>query len=244
MLENKNEKIDKVPGTDYEIIQNRERFSYGTDAIFLSEFAKPKGIVVDLGTGTGIIPIRLVGRNHKIEKVYGIEIQDEVYDMARRSVELNHIDKIEILNMDLKDLPEKFGKEAVDTVVTNPPYMKSGSALVNEDDNFAISRHEISCNLEDIIRVSSHILKSNGKFFMVHRPDRLVDIIYHMRNYRLEPKRLRFVYPKVGKKSNLILIEGSKYGKVDLKMENPLIIYNEDGSYTEDIMKIYYKDKE
>ncbi|MDR7857609.1 tRNA1(Val) (adenine(37)-N6)-methyltransferase [Tissierella sp.] len=234
-----NERIDIVPGSDLKIIQNRERFSYGTDAIFLSQFAKPKGTVVDLGTGTGIIPLRLCEKDN-VDIIYGIEIQEEVADMARRSIELNNLkDKISILNMDLKDLPTKFKKNTIDTIITNPPYMKSGGALINSEENFALSRHEISCTLEDIVEVSEYLLKPLGRFYMVHRPDRLVDIIYTLRKYKIEPKYIRFVQPKINKKPNLILIEAVKDGKPDLKFYDPLIVYKEDGKYTDEIYKIY-----
>lgn len=235
------EKIDIVPGTNYKILQNRDSFSYGTDAIFISSFAKPKGVVVDLGTGTGIIPLRIMGKKN-IKYIYGIEIQEEVADMAKRSIALNGLeDKIKILNMDLKQLPEKLGKASVDTVITNPPYMKNGGAILNDDENFSISRHEVLCNLEDIIKVSSYLLKPQGKFYMVHRPDRLADIVCTMRQYDIEIKYLRFVQPKINKKPNLLLIEGLKSGKPDLKLHSPLIVYNEDGSYTSEIDKIYFQ---
>ncbi|MBU5313200.1 tRNA1(Val) (adenine(37)-N6)-methyltransferase [Tissierella carlieri] len=233
------ERIDIIPGSDFKIIQNKNKFSYGTDAIFLSHFAKSKGKVVDLGTGTGIIPLRLYAKD-KVDIIYGVEIQEEVADMAKRSIELNNLEeKIIILNMDLKELPEKFGRNTIDTITTNPPYMKAGGALVNPEENFAISRHEIACTLEDIIKVSEYLLKPLGKFYMVHRPDRLVDIIYSLRKYKLEPKYIRFVQPKSTKKPNLVLIEAVKTGKPDLKFYDPLIVYNEDGSYTDEISIIY-----
>lgn len=234
------EKIDIIPGTNYKIVQNRDSFSYGTDAIFISSFAKPKGVVVDLGTGTGIIPLRIIDKKN-VKYIYGIEIQKEVAEMAERSIALNGLeDKIKILNMDLKQLPEKLGKASVDTIITNPPYMKSGGAILNEDENFSISRHEVLCNLEDIIKVSSYLLKPQGKFYMVHRPDRLADIVCTMRQYDIEIKYLRFVQPKINKKPNLLLIEGLKSGKPDLKLHPPLIVYNEDGSYTSEIDGIYF----
>lgn len=234
-----NERIDIVPGSDLKIIQNKEKFSYGTDAIFLSHFAKAKGRVIDLCTGTGIIPLRLYAKN-KVDIIYGVEIQEEVAKMAKRSIELNRLDdKIVILNMDLKELPTKFGKNTIDTITSNPPYMKAGGALVNPEENFAISRHEIACTLEDIIKVTDYLLKPLGKFYMVHRPDRLVDIIFLLRKYKLEPKYIRFVQPKLTKKPNLLLIEAVKDGKPDLKFYDPLIVYNEDGTYTDEIYKIY-----
>ena len=239
-----NERIDIVPGSDFKIIQNKNKFSYGTDAIFLSHFAKARGKTIDLGTGTGIIPLRLYARD-KVEKIYGVEIQEEVAEMAKRSMELNKVeDKIEILNMDLKELPKIFGKDTIDVITTNPPYMKPGGALVNSDENFAISRHEIACTLEDIISVSEYLLKPLGKFYMVHRPDRLVDIIYTLRKYRIEPKYIRFVQPRIDKKPNLILIEAIKSAKQDLKFYDPLIVYNKDKTYTDEIYQIYGRDKE
>lgn len=211
------EKIDIVPGTDFKIIQDKNSFSYGTDAIFISDFARPKGRVIDLGTGTGIIPLRIVNKK-AVKKVYGIEIQTGVFERAKRSIELNGLeDKIEILNMDLKELDQKFPKAHFDTVISNPPYLKAGGAVVNKRENFAISRHEISCNLEDIIKTSSYLLNPQGKLFLVHRPDRLTDIFNHLRNYKIEPKRIRFVYPKPNRPPNLVLMEAVKGGKVDLK---------------------------
>lgn len=238
-----NLRTDIVPGTNFKIIQDKSKFSYGIDAILLSDFAKPKGLVMDLGTGTGIIPIRIVEKT-KIQKVYGVEIQEDVSKLAKKNIELNNLqDKIEILNMDLKNLPNMFKKASFHVIISNPPYMKYGRAIVNLDENFAISRHEITCNFEDIIRISNYLLKPLGKLYLVHRPDRLVDIFYTMRKYDIEPKYIRFVQPKIHKKPNLVLIEGLKGGKADLKFYNPLIVYNEDGSYTQEIYKIYGMDK-
>lgn len=234
--------MDIVPGTEYKILQNTKKFSYGIDAILLSSFAKPKGKVLDLGTGTGIIPIRMVD-SPQIQKIYGVEIQKEVADLALESVKLNGLEeKIEILNMDLKKLKDIFPKSTLDTITSNPPYMKSGGALVNPDENFALSRHEIACNIEDIISISAYLLKPLGKIYLVHRPDRLVDIIYTMRQYNIEPKYIRFVQAKINKKPNLLLIEGVKGAKADLKFYDPLIVYKEDGSYVDEIYKIYGMD--
>lgn len=243
MILNDNERIDIVPGTNYKIIQNKKRFSYGTDAIFLSHFVKPRGRIIDLGSGTGIIPLRMIDKGN-VEEIYGVEIQKEVAEMAKRSVDLNELqDRIKILHMDLKELPERFPKASFDCVTSNPPYMKTGGAIINLDGNFAVSRHEINCNLEDIIRMAQYLLKPQGKFYMVHRPDRLVDILCTMREYKIEPKYIRFVQAKVDKKPNLLLIEGLKGGKAELKFHEPLIVYNEDGSYTEEIYRIYYESK-
>lgn len=238
------ERIDIVPGTKFKgtkfkIIQDKNSFSYGTDAIFISDFAKAKGLVIDLGTGSGIIPLRLIEKK-KVKKIYGIEIQKEVFDRAKRSIKLNGLEeRIEILNMDLKKIDEKFPKAHFDTVVSNPPYLKAGGAVINKRENFAISRHEISCNLEDIIKTSGYLLKPQGKLFLVHRPDRLTDIFMNLRKYGIEPKRIRFVYPKPERPPNLVLIEGVKGGRADLKFLKPLIVYNKDSTYTEEIYKIY-----
>lgn len=237
---NTDERIDIVPGSPFKIIQNKNKFSYGTDAIFLSHFTKAKGVVVDLGTGTGIIPLRLYANNKGIDKIYGVEIQKEVAEMAARSVELNSLgERIKIINKDLKEISADFGKDTVDVITTNPPYMKAGGALVNAEENFAISRHEVACTLEDIIKISEYLLKPLGKFYMVHRPDRLVDIMYTLRKYGIEPKYIRFIQAKVDKKPNLILIQGRKHSRPDLKFYDPLIVYREDGSYTDEIYKIY-----
>lgn len=233
------EKIDIVPGTDYKIVQARDSFSYGTDAIFLSSFSNPRGNVIDLGTGTGIIPLRIVD-NPKVGKIYGVEIQKEVSSRAKRSISLNHLEeKIEILNMDLNHLGKNFPKAHFHTVISNPPYLKRGSSIINKDENFAISRHEIKCTLEDVVKIASYLLMPQGKFFLVHRPDRLADIFYNLRIHNIEPKRIRLVYPKQGKVANLVLIEGVKDGNIDLKFLKPLIVYKEDNTYTEEILKIY-----
>lgn len=238
LMLNPNERIDIIPGTNYKIIQNKEKFSYGMDAILLSSFVKAKGVVVDLGTGTGIIPLRIYNEEN-VDIIYGVEIQEEVVNMAKRSVELNNLqDKIKILNADLKELTKHFKKASVDVVTTNPPYIKKG-ALINPAENFAISRHEIACTIEDIIKISSYLLKPLGKLYMVHRPNRLVDIIYNLRKYNIEPKYIRFVQPKIGKKPNLVLMECVKGGKPDLKFYDPLIVYNDDNTYTDEIFKIY-----
>ncbi len=238
---NPDERIDIIPGTDYKIIQNEKKFSYGTDAILLSSFARPRGSVVDLGTGTGIIPLRITGL-HKLDLVYGIEIQEEVADMATRSVALNGLEeKIKILHMDIKDLKDVFPKSTIDTIVSNPPYIKEGGGLVNPDENFALSRHEIGCSLEDIVEISAYLLKPLGKMYMVHRPDRLVDILYIMREKAIEPKSIQFVYSKDGSKPKLILIEGVKGGRPDLTFYKNLIIYNDDGTYKEEIYNLYGK---
>jgi tRNA1Val (adenine37-N6)-methyltransferase len=232
-------RIDLVPGTEYKIIQDKGLFSYGIDAILLSHFSKAKGVVVDLGTGTGIIPLRIVDRKG-VSLVYGVEIQEKVAEMAMETVHMNSLqDRMEILNTDLKDLPGILGKATVDTVITNPPYMKPGGAIVNREDNFAISRHEIAATLEDIAAVSEYILKPLGKLYIVHRPNRLVDVLCTLRSHGLEPKYMQWVHPKPGKQPNLFLLEAVKGGRSDFKYRDPIVVYQENGEYNEKIYEIY-----
>lgn len=239
-----NERIDDLEFKGYKIIQNSEGFCFGIDSVLLSDFAKDirhNSEVMDLGTGTGILCILLAGKT-KLKEIYGIEIQEEVADMARRSVELNSLqDKVKIINESILNLEKIFEKGSIDAIVTNPPYKKLNTGLQNDNEKKVISRHEITANLEDFIRISKDMLKDKGEFYMVHRPERLVDIIYLMRKYKIEPKQIRFVAPKIGKEPNLVLIKGVKNAKEFLKFENVLYVYNEDGSNTEELLRIYNK---
>lgn len=240
----KNERIDDLEFEDLKIIQNIDGFCFGIDSVLISDFAKnirKNSVVVDLGTGTGIISI-LLSKKTLAKKIYGVEIQKEVCEMAKRSVLLNNLqDKIEIINEDIKEISEKLGVQMCDVVVTNPPYKKYGTGLLNEKESRIISRHEKECTLEDVIKQSFKILKDKGSFYMVHRPDRLVDIIFLMRKYKIEPKELRIVYSNMTSKAVLILIKGIKNAGEELKLINPLYIYNEDGTYTDEILRIYNK---
>ncbi|MCT4584144.1 MAG: tRNA1(Val) (adenine(37)-N6)-methyltransferase [Peptostreptococcaceae bacterium] len=240
----KNEQIDDLQINDLKIIQNKDGFCFGIDAVLLSNFARIKKgqTAVDLGTGTGIIPILMAGKSNA-KKVIGIEIQEEVASMAKRSVILNNMeDKVEILNQDLVNIDKVLGVHKYDVVTSNPPYMHK-NGLINENDKKAISRHEIKCNLEDVMKSASRLLKYNGKFFMINRVIRLADIIILGRKYNLEPKRIRFVHPKKDKAPNLLLIQFTKDAKPELKMEDPLYVYNEDNTYTQQINKIYSSEK-
>ena len=233
------ERIDIVPGSKYKIIQNKEMFSYGIDAILLSDFVKAKGLVMDLGTGTGIIPLRLANKEG-IDKIYGIEIQNQVAEIAKRNVDLNNLNsKIQIINKDLKFLPEIFAKGSIDTIITNPPYMKLGGAVINDKENFAISRHEIKTSLEEIVKTSSFLLKQYGKLYIVHRPNRLVDVLCSLRENGIEPKYIKWVYPKSDKPANLFLLEAVKGGRRDFKYKKSLVVYRDDGEYTDDLLAIY-----
>lgn len=239
-LVRENERVDDLQINGLKIIQEPNGFCFGIDAVLLVNFTKVKknAKVVDLGTGTGIIPILLAGKT-KLEKAYGIEIQEEVADMANRSVLLNNLqDRVEIINADLKEIDTILKPNMFNVITSNPPYM-DGKDIINENTKKAISRHEVKCDLNDVMRVASRLLMNGGSFFMVHRPSRLADIICLARQYNLEPKYLRFVHSRASKAPNLILIQFTKGGRPELKIMNPLYIYEEDGSYTSEIQAIY-----
>ena len=244
ILLKENERIDDLEFKGLKIIQNSEGFCFGIDSVLLTDFAKDiktNSKVIDLGSGTGIIPILLSAKT-KNTLFVGIEIQETVAEMANRSVQLNDLqDRIKIKNENILNLKDIYEKGKFDAITTNPPYKKVNTGIVNENDKKLISRHEITASLEDFIRISSYLLKDFGEFYMVHRPDRLVDIFYFMRKYNIEPKKIRFVYPNKNKKANIILIKGIKCGKPFLKFDDNLYVYNENGEYTEEILRIYNK---
>ena len=239
-----NERIDDLEFKGYKIIQNTDGFCFGIDAVLLSDFAKEikKGSkVADLGTGTGILPILLSGKT-QLNKIVGVEIQEEVANMAIRSIQMNSLqDKIEIINDNILNLKNIYAKGYFDVIVTNPPYKKMNTGIQNDSEKKLISRHEITAKLEDFISVSKNLLKDKGEFYMVHRPERLVEIIYLMRKYKIEPKLIKFVAPNIDKEPNLVLIKGIKNAREFLKFEKILYVYNEDGNYTDEILKIYNK---
>lgn len=235
-----NERIDDLQLKGLKIIQNKEGFCFGLDAVLLANYSKIKNNarVLDLGTGTGIIPILLAGKS-RAKLIYGVEIQDEVSEMALRSVKLNNLeDRIKIIGDDIKNLSSYVEKNSFDVVISNPPYMNP-NGLVNQNDKKAISRHEIKSGLEDFIVTASKFLKPNGKLFMINRTLRLVDMIYFARAYNLEPKVLRFVHSKISRAPKLVLAEFIKNGKSEVKIESPLYVHREDGSYTDEIKEIY-----
>ncbi|SDJ81729.1 tRNA1Val (adenine37-N6)-methyltransferase [Natronincola ferrireducens] len=236
------ERIDDLQVNGLKIIQNPKGFCFGIDAVLLANFValKQNAKVVDLGTGTGIIPILLAGKSNT-SHITALEIQDEVADMARRSVQLNRLEnRIDILTMDLKEGEKILPVNTFDVVTSNPPYMHP-EGLLNLEDTKSISRHEIKCSLEDVIKTASRLLKHLGRFFMVHRPQRLVDIMYYCRQYKLEPKQLQFIHPTYGKKPNLLLLECRKAANPELKILDPLYVYEETGKYTKEIYEIYGK---
>lgn len=235
------ERADDLNRNNYKIIQNTKKFCFGMDAVLLSGFAKvlPGEKVLDLGTGTGIIPILLEAKTEG-KHFTGLEIQEESADMARRSVAMNGLDdKIDIVIGDIKEASAHFGLASFDVITSNPPYMNHGHGLVNPGDAKAIARHEILCSLEDVIREASRLLKTNGRFYLVHRPFRLVEIMNKLTEYKLEPKRMKLVYPYVDKEPNMVLLECVKGGKSMLKVEAPLIVYKEPNVYTDEIYDIY-----
>lgn len=239
-----NERIDDLEFKGLKIIQNEKGFCFGMDSVLLSDFAKNmknNSTVLDLGTGTGIIPILLCGKTN-LKKVVGIEIQQDVANMAKRSSQLNNLqDRFEVVNTNIIDLKNIYEKQSFDVIVTNPPYKKENTGITNENEAKLISRHEITANLEDFISISKDLLKDKGEFYMVHRPERLADILSLMRKYKIEPKILKFVSPNKNKEPNLILIKGIKNANSFLKVEKNLYVYNEDGKYTNEILKIYNK---
>lgn len=241
-----NERIDDLEYKGLKIIQNTEGFCFGIDSVLLADFAKEikrDSKVIDLGTGTGIIGILLCAKT-EISRMVGVEIQEEVYDIAKRNVKLNKLEeKFTLMNINIKELGKRQEIGKFDAIVTNPPYKKENTGIQNENEKKLISRHEIAANLEDFIRISSQLLKDKKDLYMVHRPDRLVDIIEILRKYRLEPKKLKLVYPKPEKEPNLLLIKATKNAKPFLKVEKPLYVYKENGKYTDEILKIYGKEK-
>ena len=247
-VENKNEvtihsheRLDELHRNGYRIIQDPGRFCFGMDAVLLSGFAKvkPGERALDLGTGTGIIPILLEAKT-KGEHFTGLEIQPESADMAARSVAYNHLEeKITIVTGDIKEASVRFGAGSFEVITTNPPYMIGQHGIQNDANAKTIARHEVLCDLDDILRESAKMLKQGGRFYMVHRPFRLAEIFSKMVAYHIEPKRMRLVYPFVDKEPNMVLIEGLRGGKSRLTVEKPLIVYKEPGVYMPEIYDIY-----
>lgn len=235
------ERIDDLERDGLVLIQNGKRFRYGVDAVLLSWFARAKEgeTVLDLCTGTGVIPILMTAKT-PAGHLTGLEIQKEVADMAARSVRINGLeDRVSIVEGDVKEASRIFGGASFDVVTVNPPYLANNGGLHNEDESKAVSRHEILCSLEDVIRESSRVLKPGGRLYMVHRPFRLTDIVVTMTNYRISPRRLCMVYPRVSREANLLLIEGIRGGRTQIKAEAPVILQEESGEETLLIKQIH-----
>lgn len=236
-----NERIDDLQRNGYRIIQNPEKFCFGMDAVLLSGFVRVKAgaAVLDMGTGTGIIPL-LVEAKTQASHISAIEIQEESADMARRSVRLNGLEnKIDIVTGDLREADTFFDAASFDVITCNPPYMIGQHGLTNPDAPKAIARHEILCTLEDVVRNAAKLLRTGGYFCMVHRPFRLAEIINVMTEYKLEPKRMKLVYPYIDKEPNMVLIEGCRGGKPRMTVEKPLIVFREPNVYTDEIKDVY-----
>jgi len=235
------ERIDDLHRKGYQIIQDPKRFCFGMDAVLLSGFVSVKEgeKALDLGTGTGIIPILLEAKTNGAHFT-GLEIQEDSVDMALRSVKLNGLeDKVSIVHGDIKEVSHLFAASSFEVVTTNPPYMSQNHGLVSQGGPMAIARHELLCSLEDVVKGAAKILKPNGRFYMVHRPHRLVEIINMLTKYKLEPKRMQFVHPYVDREPNMVLIECLRGGKSMVKIEQPLVVYEKPNVYTHHIHEIY-----
>ncbi|MFB9758737.1 tRNA1(Val) (adenine(37)-N6)-methyltransferase [Ectobacillus funiculus] len=237
------ERLDYLLAENMKIIQSPSVFNFSLDAVLLADFVWlpiQKGNILDLCTGNAVIPLLMSKRTKG--KITGVEIQERIYNMGVRSVNYNHLEnRIHLIHGDLKDMPKELGYHKYDVVTCNPPYFQTPKpSEQNLNEHLAIARHEILCTLEDVVRVSSQLVKQGGKVAFVHRPGRLLDIVTLMRQYKIEPKRIQFVYPKQGKEANTLLIEGIKDGSPDLKILPPLIVYQENDEYTKELHKILY----
>ena len=235
------ERIDDLQRNNLKIIQNPEKFCFGMDAVLLSGFvnAKKGGRLLDLGTGTGILPILLSAKT-EMSELTGLEIQPESADMASRSVELNGIgERVRIVCGDIKEADRLFALSSFDVITCNPPYMIGKHGLENPNEPKAIARHEVLCSFDDVARVAGKLLKPGGHFFLVHRPFRLSEILGTLTDYRLEPKRMRLVYPFVDREPNMVLIEAVRGGKPRMSVEKPLIIFKEPNVYTDEVSELY-----
>ncbi len=235
------ERIDDLQRNGYHIIQNPEKFCFGMDAVLLTGFAHgtSKDVLLDIGTGTGIIPLLMSAKYH-CAHLTGLEIQEESADMARRSVAMNGLqDTIDIVTGDVKEADRFFKSASFDCITCNPPYMIGQHGLTNPEAPKAIARHEIMCTFEDVVRAASKLLKTGGRFYLVHRPFRLAEIMTTLSQYKLEPKRMRLVYPYVDKEPNMVLIEAVRGGKPRMSVEKPLIIFESPGVYTSEIQHEY-----
>lgn len=235
------ETLDDLQIKNFKIFQKKQGFRFGMDAVLLGNFAKvlKHHDVIDLCSGTGIIPFIIAGKK-EYRRILGLEIQDDLVEMANRSSDLNDLtEKVSFLKCDIRDLESLKAFSKVDVITVNPPYKVNNSGILNDNEADKISRHEILCTLEDVIVASLVLLKDNGKMFMVNRADRIADVICVMRKYKIEPKTIQFVQSKKSKEAHLFLIEGQKYGGKFLRVKPTLIIYDENSNYTNDVLNIY-----
>lgn len=244
---NEDERLDYLLAENLRIIQSPNVFAFSLDAVLLARFAYipiQKGKILDLCTGNAVVPLLM--SSYTKATITGVEIQERLYDMAKRSVEYNKLeDKISLIHGDLKDMTGILGYHKFDAVTCNPPYFSTPpKSEKNENEHYAIARHELFCTLEDVIKACSQLVRQKGKVSIVHRPDRLTDIITIMRQYSLEPKRIQFVHPKEGKEAHTVLVEGVRDGKAGLKVLKPIIVYDEFQEYTRDIKEILYREEQ
>ncbi len=235
------ERIDDLLTSDLKIIQSSEVFSFSLDAVLLARFCTvpPKGSIVDLCTGNGVIPLLLSTRTQA--RIVGVEIQERLADMAVRNVRINRLQhRIDMIHGDVRQIHHMLGYGRFDAVTVNPPYLPVAAGEQNENEHVAIARHEIYCTLEDVVAASSRLVRTGGRVAMVHRPARLAEIITVMRRYRLEPKRIRFVHPRLSDEANMVLIEALRDGKAEIRLLPPLIVYNERGEYCRELLDVYY----
>ena len=235
--------VEDFASKKLKILQDKESFCFGIDAVLLSDFVKIRRMekTLDLGTGTGVIPL-LLASSYADNCFTGLEIQEDAVNLARKSVFLNSLDgRVEIVHGDLKNAPDIFGKNTFDVVTSNPPYIRETHGKSSDSDKVAFARREILCTLSDVVKAAAVLLKSDGRFYMIHRPERLAEIIVEFSKNRLEAKRLRFVHPKAGAAPTMLLIEGRKNAKPGLLVEKPLVVYSADGNYSEEVALIYGK---
>lgn len=235
------ERLDDLHCKGYQIIQDPKRFCFGVDAVFLSHFVKAKAgsRILDLGTGTGIIPILLAARTEDT-MIQGLEIQEASVEMADRSVQLNHLEeRIEIIQGDIKEAAGLFPAASFDVITSNPPYMTHQHGLENEYEPKNIARHEVLCKLEDVVKAAAYLVRPGGSFFLIHKPFRLAEIFSVLMQYKLEPKRMRMVHPYVEKEPNMVMLEAVRGGRSRITVEPPLVVYQEKGVYTEEIEDLY-----
>lgn len=237
------ERLDDLQREGLQLIQNPAWFCFGMDAVLLSAFARVKKgqVCLDLGCGNGVIPILLAGRTEG-RSFTGLELQDDIAEMAGRSVQYNHLEeKVHIVHGDIKEATSIFEAASFDVITSNPPYLANSHGLISEAGHKAVARHEIACTLEDVVANAAKLLRPGGSFFLVHRPFRLAELIGCMTAHKLEPKRMRLVYPYVDKEPNMVLLEGVRGGNSRMTVERPLIVYESENVYTEEVRRLYYE---
>ena len=243
----KEEKVinDLVYFNNLKIVQNKNYFNFSLDSVLLPSFVEltpNTKMILDLCTGNAPVPLILSTKTKA--KIIGVELQKEIYELAKESIEINNINNIELINDDAKNIVNKYETDTFDVITCNPPYFKyNNTSIINENDVKSLARHEISITLNDIIKISKKLLKNGGSLCLVHRTDRIIEIIELMKENNIEPKRIRFIYPKWDKESNLVLIDGRKNAKPGLKLLSPLIIHNDDGSYTAEVLKMFGREE-